>query len=85
MKIKVIKDCYYVHEDLTNIGLVDKDGFENSFSHLLVKGDIWESIDDESNFNEQLFICIEGKWLDDENDGWWVYEGNECYFEIIEE
>ena len=85
MKIKVIKDCYYVHEDLTNIGLVDKDKFENSFSHLLVKGDIWESVDEEGNFNNQMFKCIEGKWLDEENDGWWDYEGYEYYFEVIEE
>jgi hypothetical protein len=85
MKIKVIKDCYYVHEDLTNIGLVDKDTFENSFSHLLVKGDIWKSVDEEGNFNNQMFKCIEGKWLDEENDGWWDYEGYEYYFEVIEE
>jgi len=84
MKIKVIKDCYYVNEDLTNLGLVDKDEFENSFSHLLVKGDIWESIDDEGNFSDQMFKCIKGQWLDEENDGWWDYKGNECYFEIIE-
>jgi len=83
MKIKVIKDCYYVSEDLTNIGLVDKDVFESSFSHLLVKGDIWESVVDEGNFVDQMFKCIEGKWLDEENDGWWDYEGNECYFEIL--
>jgi hypothetical protein len=83
MKIKVIKDCYYVSEDLTNIGLVDKDEFENSFSHLLVKGDIWESVVDEGNFSYQIFKCIKGKWLDEVSDGWWDYEGNEGYFEIL--
>ena len=83
MKIKVIKDCYYVSEDLTNIGLVDKDEFFNSFAHLLIKGDVWEKIDDEGNFSDQMFKCIEGKWLDEINDGWWDYEGNECYFEIL--
>jgi hypothetical protein len=88
MKIKVIKDCYYVTEDLTNIGLVDKDVLESSIIHTLVKGDVWESIDDEGNFNGQVFKCIEGKWcednLDETNDGWWDYEGNECYFEVID-
>jgi hypothetical protein len=83
MKIKVIKDCYYVSEDLTNIGLVDKDEFFNSFAHLLIKGDVWEKIDDEGNFSDQMFKCIEGKWLDEVSDGWWDYEGNECYFEIL--
>ena len=79
MKIKVIKDCYYVSEDLTGIGLVDKDEFETSFSHLLVKGDIWESIDDEGNFGDDIFKCIEGKWVGEESDGWWDYKGNEGY------
>jgi hypothetical protein len=85
MKIKVIENAYYVSEDLSSIGLVSEDEFESSFSHTLVKGDIWESISDEGNFNSQVFKCIEGKWLDEENDGWWDYEGNEYYFEVIED
>jgi hypothetical protein len=84
MKIKVIKNCYYCSEDLTCIGLVDEEEFNNSFSQLLVVGDVWEKIDDEGNFSEQCFKCIEGKWVGEENDGWWDYKGNEGYFEIIE-
>jgi len=57
MKIKVIVDCYYVSEDLSSIGLVNKEEFENSFSHLLVKGDIWESVIIEGNFSSQVFKC----------------------------
>jgi hypothetical protein len=83
MKIRVIEDMYYVSEDLSGIGMVSKEEFENSFSHLLVIGDVWEKIDDEGNFNNQVFKCIEGKWLDEENDGWWDYEGNEDYFEVV--
>jgi hypothetical protein len=84
MKIKVIKNAYYINEDLTGLGLVDQDTFESSFSHLLVVGDIWESVDDEEgNFSEQLFKCIDGAWEGDLNDGWWNYEGFEGYFEII--
>ena len=89
MKIKVIKDCYEVVNDLSSVGLIDKEEFELSFVHVLVKDDIWESIDDEGNFNKQLFKCIEGKWCEDNegetNDGWWDYKNNECYFEVIEE
>ena len=86
MKIKVIKDGYYVSEDLTNCGLVDKDEFEYSFSHLLIKGDIWESIDEEGNFNDIIFRCIsKGKWEGEDNEGWWDYKGSEDFFEIIEE
>lgn len=84
MKIKVIENAYYVSEDLSSIGLVSEDEFNNSFIHTLVKGDVWEKIDDEGNFNNQVFKCIEGKWLDEENDGWWDYEGYEDFFEIIE-
>ena len=84
MKIKVIENAYYVSEDLSSIGLVSEDEFNNSFIHTLVKGDMWETINDEGNFNNQVFKCIEGKWLDEENDGWWDYEGYEDFFEIIE-
>lgn len=83
MKIKVIENAYYVSEDLTSLGLVSEDEFESSFSHVLVKGDIWESVGGEGNFNNQVFKCIEGIWLGEENDGWWDYEGFEDYFEII--
>ena len=84
MKIKVIKNAYSINEDLTNIGMVDQDTFESSFSHLLVVGDIWESVDDEEgNFSEQFFKCIEGTWLDEVSDGWWEYKWFEGYFEII--
>ena len=94
MKIKVIKNAYYVTEDLTGLGMVDQETLDNSFSHLLVVGDVWESIDDESiddesiddeegNFSEQFFKCIEGAWEGEVSDGWWDYKGFEGYFEII--
>jgi hypothetical protein len=84
MKIKVTKNAYYVTEDLTNFGMVDQETLDNSFSHLLVVGDVWESIDnEEGNFSEQFFKCIEGAWEGEVNDGWWDYKGFEGYFEII--
>jgi hypothetical protein len=78
MKIKVIKDAYYVSEDLTGIGMVDKATLEASYSHLLVVGDVWEANDD------GFFECIEGAWEGEESDGWWDYEGFEDYFEVVE-
>jgi hypothetical protein len=84
MKIKVIKNAYYITEDLTGLGMVDQETLDNSFSHLLVVGDVWESIDDEEgNFSEQFFKCIEGAWEGEVSDGWWDYKGFEGYFEII--
>jgi hypothetical protein len=84
MTIKVIKDAYYVSEDLTSIGMVNKDEFESSFSHVLVVGDIWESIEEQGHWNDINFKCIEGKWEGDENDGWWDYKDNEGYFIVME-
>lgn len=78
MKIKVIKDAYYVSEDLTGIGMVDKATLEASYSHLLVVGDVWEANDD------GFFECIEGAWEGEESDGWWEYEEFEGYFEVVE-
>jgi hypothetical protein len=83
MQIKVIKDAYYVSEDLTNLGLVDQDSFKSSFSHLLVVGDVWEKIDVEGNFNEEVFKCIEGEWLGEESEGWWDFKYVKDFFEVI--
>ena len=60
MKIKVIKNGYYVFEDLTNLGMVDQETFENSFTHSLVIGDVWESRIYGDGY--EYFECIEGKW-----------------------
>ena len=81
MTIKVIKDAYYISEDLTGIGMVDKATLEASYSHLLVVGDVWElkMID-----GYTFFECIEGAWEGEESDGWWEYKGYEDYFEVIE-
>ena len=84
MKIKVVKNAYYVSEDLTNLGLVDEKLFESSFSHLLVVGDVWKKIDVKGNFSNDVFECVEGKWKGEESEGWWDYKGMEGYFEIIE-
>ena len=84
MKIKVIKNVYYVSEDLTNLGMVDQETFNNSFVHSLVIGDIWESrVYEEDGY--EYFECIKGNWCDEVSEGWWDYKGNEGYFEVIEE
>ena len=83
MKLRVIKNGYYVSEDLTNLGMVDQDTLDMSISHLLVIGDVWEKrVYEEDNY--EYFTCIEGKWKDEDSDGWWEYEMYEDYFEVIE-
>jgi hypothetical protein len=84
MIIKVIENGYYVNEDLTGLGLVDQKTFESSVSHLLVVGDVWEKVEGEGEWSDLNFKCIEGKWKDEESDGWWDYKGMEGYFEIVE-
>jgi hypothetical protein len=81
MKIKVIKDGYYVTEDLTNLGMINQASFDNSFSHLLVVGDVWErrTMDD----NYEYFECISGQWEGEDSDGWWDYKYTKDYFEVI--
>ena len=83
MKLEVIKNGYYVNEDLTNLGIVDEDRFELSYSKLLCIGDVWEK-DLEYDESGNYFKCIKGKWLDAINDGWWEYIGFEDYFKVIE-
>jgi hypothetical protein len=83
MKIKVIKNGYYVAEDLTNLGLVDQGTLDSSIAHTLVIDDVW--VRDEYEDGHVYFKCIEGKWCNEESDGWWEYKGYEDYFEVIEE
>jgi len=82
MKIKVIKNAYYVSEDLTNYGCVDEETFNNSFSQVLCVGDIWESCSTEFG---DFFKCIKSNiWREELNDGWWDYDRMKDYFEVIE-
>ena len=60
MKIKVIKNGYYVNDNLSCYGMVDQGTFESSFVHSLVVGDVWVKKVEDDGF--EYFECIEGKW-----------------------
>ena len=77
MKIQVVKNAYYVSEDLSDLGMVDEKTFQSSFSHLLVVGDVWEGDEDGE------LVCIEGKWKGESNDGWWEYSDVKEYFKKV--
>ena len=81
MKIKVIKNGYYVHEDVSGLGMINQDTFESSFSHALVVGDIWEKRTMDNGY--EYFECTSGKWEGEESDGFWEYESNKESFEVI--
>jgi hypothetical protein len=76
MKLKVVKNVYYVSDKLSE-GLIDETEFQNSLAHLLVVGDVWEEDKDGD------LICMEGVWKGECNVGWWHYEDVEKYFEKI--
>ena len=82
MKIKVIKNGYYVNDNLSCYGMVDQGTFESSFVHSLVVGDVWVKKVEDDGF--EYFECIEGKWENELSDGWWEYEFVKEYFEIID-
>ena len=81
MKLKVIKDCYYVSgENFYDAEYMSHEELMNRITHMLIKGDIWEtSIDD-----PDLLICTSGDWENEFNEGWWEYEDLKEYFEEID-
>jgi hypothetical protein len=83
MKLEVIKDCYYVVDgrNLDEEYLTKNQLFAN-ITHLLVKGDIWET----DNEYPEFLKCVKSKdWLDELNDGWWEYKWVKDFFKVIEE
>ena len=79
MKVQVIKNAYYVSENLTNLGAVSEDEFAKSYTHFLVKDDIWEKNDEEDN----VFKCISGAWEGEVSEGWWEYKNVKDYLKTI--
>lgn len=81
MKLKVIKDCYYVsREDFSDAEYMSHEELMNRIVHMLVKGDIWKTSIDEPEF----LLCVSGAWENEYNEGWWEYENLKEYFEEID-
>lgn len=81
MKIQVIEDCYYVSDGrVMEDEYLSKEELFNSITHLLVKGDVWET----DKENPEYFVCVESEnWLGELNDGWWSYEELKHFFKEI--
>lgn len=81
MKLKVIKDCYYITDNAFYEGeYLSHEEVIDRLVHMLCKDDIWEtSIDD-----PELFVCTSGDWEGEFNEGWWEYEDLKSYFEEID-
>jgi hypothetical protein len=83
MKLKVIKNGYFVTGDVVDTGLINQETFESSFVHFLWVGDVWvlkEKLD-----GEDVFECIEGEWEGEFNEGWWKFDNDTIkeYFEVL--
>jgi hypothetical protein len=81
MKLKVIKDCYYIsRENFDGNEYLGHEELMGRVVHMLVKGDVWET----DKNNPEFFICVKSKnWLDELNDGWWEYKWVKDYFKTI--
>jgi hypothetical protein len=81
MKLKVIKDCYYIsRENFDGNEYLGHEELMDRVVHMLVKGDVWET----DKNNPEFFICVKSKnWLDELNDGWWEYKWVKDYFKTI--
>ena len=83
MKLKVIKNGYFVTGDVVDTGLMNQETFESSFIHFLVVGDVWVLKEEEDL--EDVFECIEGEWEGEFNEGWWEFDNDTIkeYFEVL--
>lgn len=68
MLLRVVKNGYYVTENLCDMGMVtEEDLHYYNYTHSLVEGDLWEGSPEEG------FICIEGKRKGETSEGKWEY------------
>ena len=82
MKLKVIKDCYYVTpENFYDYEYLDHEELMSRIVHMLAKNDIWETSIEEP----ELLECTSGEWEGEYNEGWWNYNDLKEYFEVIED
>jgi|TARA_B100000035_G_scaffold295367_1_gene286396 hypothetical protein len=84
MKYKVIKNGFFVIDNLSNNGLLNEEEFEGSIIRMLIIGDIWEF--DEVVEGQTILKCIKSKiWDGESSEGWFSFsnEIKEEYFELI--
>jgi hypothetical protein len=83
MKLKVIKNGYFVVGDVVDTGLINQETFESSFVHFLWVGDVWVLKEEEDV--KDVFECIEGEWEGEFNEGWWEFDNDTIkeYFEVL--
>jgi hypothetical protein len=82
MKYRVIKNGFFVTDNLSNQGLLSEKEFNMSFIHMLIVGDEWEV--DEVIEGGTILKCIKSEnWEDESSYGWFDFDFYKDYFELI--
>tara|TARA_R100000030_G_C3196146_1_gene109636 strand:+ start:387 stop:635 length:249 start_codon:yes stop_codon:yes gene_type:complete len=82
MKYKVIKNGYFIIDNLSNSGLLSEEEFNMNFIHMLIIGDIWKF--DEVIEGETILKCIKSEtWDGESSEGWFNFDLYKDYFELI--
>ena len=73
MKYRVIKNGFFVTDNLSNQGLLSEKEFNMSFIHMLIVGDEWE-VDDVIE-GDTILRCVKSEnWEDESSDGWFDFD-----------
>jgi hypothetical protein len=82
MKYRVIKNGFFVTDNLSNQGLLSEEEFNMSFIHMLVVGDEWKV--DEIIEDETILKCVKSEnWEGESSYGWFDFDYYKDYFELI--
>jgi hypothetical protein len=82
MKYKVIKNGYFITDNLSNQGLLSEEEFNMSFIHMLIVGDEWEV--KEVFEDETILECVKSEnWDGEISYGWFDFDYYKDYFELI--
>jgi hypothetical protein len=82
MKYKVIKNGYFITDNLSNQGLLSEEEFNMSFIHMLIVGDEWEV--KEVFEDETILECVKSEnWDGEISYRWFDFDYYKDYFELI--
>ena len=82
MKYKVIKNGYFITDNLSNQGLLSEEEFNMSFIHMLIVGDEWEV--KEVFEDETILECAKSEnWDGEISYRWFDFDYYKDYFELI--
>ena len=82
MKYRVIKNGFFITDNLSNQGLLSEEEFNMSFIHMLIVGDEWEF--SEVIEGDTILRCVKSEnWEGENNYGWFNFDHYKEYFALI--